>query len=77
MPKRQMSGTVVSAKNLKTVTVEVTSSFLHKKYGKTVKKSKKYAAHCLDESIKEGDLVRIMENAPFSKTKKWLVLPKA
>jgi len=74
MPKRVMSGVIVSAKNPKTVTVKVTSSFLHPVYGKTVKKSKKYAAHCLDENLKEGDAVRIIESAPFSKTKKWLVL---
>lgn len=74
MPKRVLSGVVVSAKSQKTVIVKVERRVKHPRYHKTVKVSKKYAAHDEASSFKEGDLVKIVESRPISKTKKWVVV---
>jgi small subunit ribosomal protein S17 len=74
MPKRILSGTVTSAKNDQTVTVLVERRFTHPVMKKTIKKTKKYRAHDEANSFKEGDIVRIIECAPKSKTKRWEVL---
>lgn len=74
MPKRILQGIVVSAKSEKTVTVKVERRFMHPIYKKTVRVSKKYAAHDPNSDYKEGDIVKIVESRPFSKTKKWSVL---
>ncbi|MCR9087483.1 MAG: 30S ribosomal protein S17 [Rhodobacteraceae bacterium] len=74
MPKRILQGTVTSAKNDQTVTVSVERRFKHPVLQKTIRKSKKYRAHDEANSFKEGDMVRIIECAPKSKTKRWEVL---
>lgn len=74
MPKRILQGVVVSAACDKTVTVRVERRFAHPIYKKTVRKSKKYAAHDEQNRYKIGDVIRIIEAKPFSKTKKWEVL---
>jgi len=74
MPKRLLQGQVVSDKNLKTVIVKVERRVMHPKYGKTIKKYKKYAAHDPADTCKMGDVVTIMENKPISKTKRWVVV---
>jgi len=74
MPKRILQGTVVSNKNDKTVVVRIERRFTHPVLKKTVRLTKKYHAHDADNACKEGDLVRIEECAPISKTKKWLVV---
>lgn len=74
MPKRILQGVVVSAKADKTVIVNVERRFKHPVYRKIVRVSKKYAAHDQLNSCKEGDLVRIIESRPLSKTKSWVVL---
>ena len=74
MPKRILQGTVTSAKNDQTVTVLVERRFTHPVLKKTIRKSKKYRAHDEANSFKEGDIVRIVECAPKSKTKRWEVL---
>jgi small subunit ribosomal protein S17 len=74
MPKRILQGTVTSDKNDQTVTVSVERRFTHPVMKKTVRKSKKYRAHDEKNSYKVGDLVRIVECAPRSKTKRWEVL---
>lgn len=74
MPKRILQGVVVSAKTDKTVTVKVERRFMHPIYKKTVRVSKKYAAHDAQNKHKEGDSVKIIESRPISKTKSWLVL---
>ena len=76
MPKRILSGVVVSNKPEKTVVVKVERRFKHPKYHKTVKVSKKYSAHDENNEYNEGDLVRIEETSPISKTKTWKVLSK-
>ena len=55
----------------KTIAVTVEKSLLHPKYGKYVKKSKKYFAHDEKNECNIGDLVRIMETRPLSKNKSW------
>jgi len=74
MPKRILQGVVVSDKTDKTVTVKVERKFLHPLYQKTVRTSKKYAAHDETNQYKTGDTVKIEESKPISKTKKWVVV---
>ncbi len=76
MPKRILQGTVVSDKNDKTVTVLVERRFTHPLLKKTVRRSKKYAAHDADNSCKTGDIVRIQECRPISRNKRWMVIEK-
>ncbi|MBI6630282.1 30S ribosomal protein S17 [Pontibaca salina] len=74
MPKRILQGTVTSDKNKQTVTVLVERRFKHPLMEKTIRKSKKYRAHDEADKYKIGDIVRIIECAPKSKTKRWEVL---
>ena len=76
MPKRVLTGTVVSDKADKTVVVRVERRFTHPVMKKTVRRSKKYHAHDEANVFKTGEIVRIIECAPKSKTKTWEVLPK-
>jgi small subunit ribosomal protein S17 len=74
MPKRVLTGTVTSDKNEQTITVLVERRFTHPVMKKTVRKSKKYRAHDPENRFRIGDVVRIRECAPISKTKRWEVL---
>lgn len=74
MPKRILSGTVTSTANAQTVTVSVERRFKHPVLQKTIRKSKKYRAHDAAETFAVGDVVRIQECAPKSKTKRWEVI---
>lgn len=74
MPKRVLSGVVVSDANEKTVTVRVERRVAHPVYKKTIRKSKKYAAHDEKSQFKVGDKVSIIESAPISKSKRWRVV---
>ena len=67
--KKELVGTVVSAKNNKTITVLVETYKMHPLYGKRVKYSKKYAAHDEANKAKVGDVVKIVECKPISKSK--------
>jgi small subunit ribosomal protein S17 len=74
MPRKTLTGTVVSNKSEKTIVVEVLRQVKHKKYHKTVKRSKRYSAHNPNsKSFNIGDTVKIIECAPVSKTKSWLI----
>lgn len=64
-------GTVVSDKMDKTITVMVETKKTHPLYGKRVKYSKKYTAHDEKNEAKIGDVVRIVETRPLSKTKRY------
>ena len=77
MPKRVLTGTVVSDKTDKTVVVRVERRVKHPLYGKIIKRSKKYHAHDEANEFKEGEIVRIEETAPISKLKTWRVLSRA
>jgi small subunit ribosomal protein S17 len=74
MPKRILQGVVTSNQNEQTVTVLVERRFKHPLLHKTVRKSKKYRAHDENNTFNVGDMVRIQECAPKSKTKRWEVL---
>ena len=74
MPKRVLTGRVVSDRNNRTVTVLVERRFTHPMMKKTVRKSKKYTAHDAENASRIGDIVRIRECAPISKTKRWEVM---
>ena len=69
--KQELVGKVVSDKNNKTITVLVETYKKHPKYGKRVKYSKKYTAHDETNKAKVGDIVRIVETRPLSKTKRF------
>lgn len=74
MPKRILQGVVTSNQNEQTVTVSVERRFKHPLLHKTVRKSKKYRAHDENNTFNVGDMVRIQECAPRSKTKRWEVI---
>jgi len=76
MPKRILTGTVVSDKTDKTVVVKVERRVKHPLYGKIVKRSKKYHAHDEGNEFKVGETVRIEETRPVSKLKTWRVLDR-
>jgi small subunit ribosomal protein S17 len=74
MPKRVLTGRVVSDKMDKTVTVLVERRVMHPLYKKFIRRSKKYAAHDAANLCKEGDTVQIEECPPISKRKAWAVV---
>ncbi len=69
-----LKGVVVSDKMNKTIVVKVTRFVEHSKYGKRIKKSKKYKAHDEENTKKTGDQVEIVETRPISKDKKFKVV---
>ncbi|MCS6890987.1 MAG: 30S ribosomal protein S17 [Rhodovarius sp.] len=74
MPKRVLTGRVVSDKMDKTITVLVERRVMHPLYKKIIRRSKKYAAHDEAGIAKEGDIVTIEECRPISKRKSWLLI---
>ena len=77
MPRRVLQGRVVSDKRDKTITVEVERRVTHPVYKKIITRSKKYSAHDPNNAHKVGDLVKIRECRPLSKTKRWEVIDEA
>ena len=76
MPKRVLTGLIVSDKGDKTVVVNVERKVKHALYGKIIRRSKKYHAHDEANAFKAGETVRIEESAPISKLKTWRVLDR-
>lgn len=76
MPRRVLSGVVVSDKGDKTVIVSVGRRLMHPVYKKYITRSKKYAAHDEQNEAKIGDTVEIEECRPISKTKTWMLVKK-
>jgi small subunit ribosomal protein S17 len=76
MPKRQLTGTIISDKMQKTVVVKVERIKKHPKYKKRYRSSKKYKAQREGGEYKIGDKVVIEECRPLSKEKKWKVIKK-
>ena len=74
MPKRILSGVVVSSNSNKTITVDVTRRIKHKLYKKIIRQTKKYHAHDENNEFNIGDTVSIIESKPISKLKKWIVI---
>jgi small subunit ribosomal protein S17 len=71
--RRRLIGTVVSNKMEKTVTVAIERRTLHPVYKKVVKSTKKVLAHDESNEIAEGARVQIVESAPLSRRKRWVV----
>ena len=71
---RTLEGRVVSNKMAKTVTVLLERQVQHPLYGKIVRRSTKVHAHDEAGECREGDVVRIAESRPLSKTKNWRVV---
>ena len=69
-----VEGRVVSNKMDKTVTVLVERQVQHALYGKYIRRSTKLHAHDADNACQMGDMVRVAECAPLSKTKNWRVV---
>ena len=76
MPKRVLTGMIVSDKTDKTVVVKVERKVKHPLYGKIIRRSKKYHAHDEGNEYREGETVRIEETAPISKLKTWKVVER-
>jgi small subunit ribosomal protein S17 len=76
MPKRVLTGLIVSDKTDKTVVVNVERKVKHPLYGKIIRRSKKYHAHDEGNEFKQGETVRIEETAPISKLKTWKVIER-
>jgi small subunit ribosomal protein S17 len=74
MPKRILTGTVVSSNTNKTIVVKVTRRVQHKLYKKIISQSKKYHAHDENNTFKVGDIVKIIESKPISKLKSWTAI---
>lgn len=74
MPRRVMSGRIVSDKGDKTVVVQVERTFLHPVLKKTVRRSRKFHAHDETNTFKSGEVVEIRECPPKSKLKRWEVV---
>ena len=74
MPKKILSGIVVSDKPNKTITVMVERKYQHPLFKKVVKSKKTYSVHDEENKFKLGDKVKIIESKPYSKTKKFQVL---
>lgn len=72
---KNLSGVVVSQKNLKTVTVNVVYHKQHPKYKKIVKTNKKIQSHLSkDMNLAVGDIVTLRPSRPFSATKRFLIV---
>jgi small subunit ribosomal protein S17 len=69
--KRHLRGIVVSDKAAKTITVELTRRFQHRKYGKFVQKKTRVHAHDESRAAHVGDTVEIIECRPMSRLKRW------
>jgi len=67
-------GTVIAKKMKKTVTVQVERQIRHPLYRKTIRRKQTFLVHDEAETCKVGDIVRIIETRPISKTKRWRVL---
>jgi small subunit ribosomal protein S17 len=73
-PRKVREGLVVSAKMDKTVIVAVVDRVQHRRYGKTLQRTKRLYAHDEDNDAREGDRVRVSETRPLSKQKRWRVV---
>lgn len=70
---KQLTGIVLSDKMQKTVVVGISKLFTHPRYGKKIKRTKRYFAHN-ELGVKEGDKVLIEQTRPLSKLKRWKVV---
>ncbi len=76
MPIKERVGIVISNQMAKTITVAVKTNIAHSKYNKILAKTKKYKAHDEYNKCQIGDIVKIQETRPLSKTKFWTLISK-
>ncbi|NNG03225.1 MAG: 30S ribosomal protein S17 [Inquilinus sp.] len=74
MPRRVLTGTVVSDAMDKTITVLVERQIKHPVYKKFIRRTSKFLAHDEGNSAKKGDTVSIIESRPISKRKSWVLV---
>ena len=72
--RKVREGLVVSTKMDKTVVVAVVDRVRHRRYQKTVQRTRRFYAHDDANEVREGDRVRLQETRPLSKTKRWRVV---
>lgn len=75
-PKKEIVGTVVSTATSHTAIVAITRLWRHPVYKKAIRRTKKLAVHVQGLELAVGDVVRIVETRPISKTKKYKVIAK-
>ena len=71
--RKRLVGSVVGDKMDKTVIVSVERLIRHPRYGKVLRRVKKYKAHDEENTCRVGDVVRIVESRPLSREKRWIV----
>ena len=71
--RKRLVGLVVSDKMDKTVVVRVERTVRHPRYGKVLRRTKRYKAHDGTNTCRVGDMVRIVESRPLSREKRWAV----
>jgi small subunit ribosomal protein S17 len=71
--RKRLVGSVVGDKMDKTVLVSVERMVRHPRYGKVLRRVKKYKAHDEENTCRVGDVVRIVESRPLSREKRWIV----
>ena len=69
--RKERIGVVASHSMDKSIVVRIETKVKHALYGKFVKKTSRFVAHDEENTCKEGDVVKIMETRPLSKTKNW------
>ena len=73
-PRKIREGLVVSTSMEKTAVVAIVDRVRHRRYNKTVQRTKKLFVHDSDNDLNVGDRVRIQETRPLSKKKRWRIL---
>ena len=74
MTRKEITGQVIANKMNKTIIVAISNKIAHKKYNKTIPKTKKYFVHDENNQYKIGDTVKIKLTRPISKNKCWTVI---
>ena len=69
--RRQAEGRVLKSNNIKTRVIAIEKRVPHPLYGRVIRRTAKFVAHDEREESQVGDLVRIEECRPMSKTKRW------
>ena len=72
--RKRLVGVVTSDKMDKTIIVEVATTNSHQRYGKVVRRTKKFKAHDESNECRIGDKVQIIESKPISRHKRWSVV---
>jgi small subunit ribosomal protein S17 len=72
--QRTVTGTVVSSKRNKTISLAVERKVKHKIYGKIITRTSKITAHDEENTCNEGDVVTVIQSRPLSKSKSWTLL---